>query len=70
VEMEAAVVCLGGGLVAELRLLLHNVTLQVDKDDRWLWNLETTHVFFPFVVLIIGSLFNLLLLLQWLGCVS
>jgi len=30
-----------GGLI----LLLHNVTLQVNKDDRWLWTLETSKVF-------------------------
>jgi len=29
----------------ELILLLQNVTLQVDKADRWLWNLETSHDF-------------------------
>jgi len=32
-------------LVGELILLLHNVTLQVNKDDRWLWTLETSKVF-------------------------
>jgi len=32
-------------LVGELKLLLHNVTLQVEKEDRWLWNLETSHVY-------------------------
>ena len=32
-------------LVGELRLLLQNVTLQVDKDDRWLWSLESSHAF-------------------------
>lgn len=26
-------------------LLLHGVTLQVDRIDRWLWTLETSHVF-------------------------
>jgi len=31
--------------VGELKLLFHNVILQVDKDNRWLWNLETSHVF-------------------------
>ena len=31
--------------MGEIKLLLQNVTLQVDKDDRWLWNLETSHVF-------------------------
>jgi hypothetical protein len=32
-------------LVGELILLLHRVTLQVDKEDRWLCNLETSHVY-------------------------
>jgi len=31
--------------VGELKLLLQNVTLQVDKDDKWLWNVEASHVF-------------------------
>ena len=26
-------------------LVLHNVTLQVDKDDKWLWTLESSHTF-------------------------
>ena len=29
----------------ELILLLQNVTLQVNKDDSWLWNLETFQVY-------------------------
>lgn len=31
--------------MGELILLLQNVTLHVDKADRWLWNLETSNVF-------------------------
>lgn len=34
-----------GELVGELSLLLPNVILQVEKDDRWHWNLESTHAF-------------------------
>jgi len=29
-------------LVGELILLLQNMTLQVNKDDKWLWTLETS----------------------------
>jgi len=32
-------------LVGELKLLLHSVALQVDKEDKWLWKLETSHVY-------------------------
>jgi len=32
-------------LVGDLTLLLQNVTLQTDKNDMWLWNLEASHVF-------------------------
>jgi len=31
--------------VREFILLLHGVTLQVDRIDRWLWSLETSHVY-------------------------
>jgi len=31
--------------VGELILLLHNVTLQINKDDRWLWTLKTSQIF-------------------------
>jgi len=31
--------------VGELKLLLHNVHLQVDRDDKWLWTLESSNVF-------------------------
>lgn len=31
--------------MGELMLLLYNVTLQVDKDDKWLWALKTSHAF-------------------------
>lgn len=31
-------------LVGELILLLHSASLQVDKIDRWHWNLEKSHV--------------------------
>ena len=31
--------------MGELILLLHNVTLQVNKDDKWLWTLETSKTF-------------------------
>ena len=30
-------------VVGELKLLLHNVTLQVNKADMLIWNLETSH---------------------------
>ena len=32
-------------MLGELLLLLHNVFLQVDKDDRWLWALESLNVY-------------------------
>ena len=32
-------------LVGKHRLLLQNVTLQVDKEVRWLWRLDLSHVF-------------------------
>jgi len=32
-------------MLGDLTLLLQNVILQVDKDDRWLWTLESSHVF-------------------------
>lgn len=32
-------------LVGELVVLHTNVVLQVDKDDRWLWTLETSYEF-------------------------
>ena len=32
-------------LVGKLCLLLQNVTLQVDKQDRWLWRLESSNDF-------------------------
>jgi len=32
-------------LVEGLMLLLQNVSLQVDKDDRWLWTLESSYAF-------------------------
>jgi len=32
-------------VVGELTLLLLNVSLQVDKDDRWLWTLDTSKTF-------------------------
>jgi len=31
--------------VGELRLLLLNVFLQDDKDDKWIWTLESSNVF-------------------------
>lgn len=31
--------------VGELMLLLHNVHLQVDRDAKWLWTLESSNVF-------------------------
>jgi len=31
--------------VEELLLLLHNVHLQVDRDDRWRWTLESSNIF-------------------------
>ena len=33
-------------MLGELLLLLHNVILQVDKDDRWLWTLKSSNVYF------------------------
>ena len=41
-------------LVGEFILLLANVTLQVNNDDRWLWTLETSNSF------IVRSLYNTL----------
>jgi len=41
-------------IVKELRLLLQNVTLQVDREDRWLWSLESSFVY------TIRSAYNLL----------
>ena len=32
-------------MLGEYILVLHNVSLQVDKDDRWLWTLETSQSF-------------------------
>jgi len=32
-------------MMGELCLLLQSVTLQVDKDDRWLWKLELSNNF-------------------------
>jgi len=32
-------------MFGEFILLLHNVSLKVDKDDRWLWTLETSQAF-------------------------
>jgi len=32
-------------MVGELRILLHNVILQVDRADRMLWRLETSFVY-------------------------
>jgi hypothetical protein len=51
--------------VRELMLLLHNVILQDDKDDMWLWTLESSKTFsvcsaYNF------QLFNLLLLHRWM----
>jgi len=40
VEVEAEVVC-----VEELCLLLQNVTLQVDTEERWLWRLDKSNVY-------------------------
>ena len=37
-----------------LRMLLQTITLQVDMEDRWLWNLESSHVFY------VRSAYNLL----------
>jgi len=39
------VVCMGRGVGGDLILLLHGVVLQVDKADKWLWILETSHVY-------------------------
>ena len=44
-EVNAGAVCVGGGTVGELCLLLQNVTLQVDKEDKWLWKLESSNDF-------------------------
>jgi len=32
-------------MLGDMLLLLHNVILQVGKDDRWLWTLESSNVF-------------------------
>ena len=32
-------------MLGEMLLLLHNVILQVDKDDSWIWTLESSNVF-------------------------
>ena len=40
--------------MGELCLLLQNVTLQVDNEDRWLWNLEKSNVYY------VGSAYNFL----------
>jgi len=32
-------------VVGEFTLLLHNVILEVDKDDRWLWTLDSSKAF-------------------------
>jgi hypothetical protein len=32
-------------LVGELRLLLENVTLQVTKEDKWLWSLDSSSIY-------------------------
>ena len=32
-------------VVGELMLLLHNVILQVDKDDKWFWTLDSSNAF-------------------------
>ena len=45
VELEEGVVCVGRGVGGELILVLRRVALQVDKEDRWLWNAETSHVY-------------------------
>jgi hypothetical protein len=34
-----------GEQVGELCLLLKNVNFQVDREDRWIWNLETSNAF-------------------------
>ena len=31
--------------MGELMLLLHTIRLQVDRDDRWRWTLESSNVF-------------------------
>ena len=31
--------------MGKLKLLVINVTLQVDKEDKWLWTLETSNAF-------------------------
>ena len=33
------------GMLEELILLLFNVNLQVEKNDRWLWTLESSNIF-------------------------
>jgi len=32
-------------MLGDLAFLLQNVILQVDREDRWLWTLESSHVF-------------------------
>lgn len=31
--------------VGDIRLLLHNVSLQIDKVDKWMWRLETSSLY-------------------------
>ena len=44
-ELEEIVVCWEEEILGELTLLLLSVNLQVDREDRWLWNLETSQKF-------------------------
>jgi len=32
-------------ILGEITLLLQSINLQVDREDRWLWNLETSQIF-------------------------
>ena len=39
-------------LVGELRILLQNVNLQVTRDDRWLWSLDPSSIYYVVVLTI------------------
>jgi len=45
VELEEGLFVWEEELVGELILVLRRVALQVDKEDMWLWNAETSHVY-------------------------
>ena len=48
-------------MVGELILLLANVTMQVNKEDKWLWTLENSNTF------TVRSLYNFLTIQPQVG---